>query len=308
MTDRPRFGVVGAGATGALIAASLADAGYAVTLIARGASLDHIRKNGIRITRPDGSEMVAHPDVAAAGERVEPVDVAIFSVKSYDTADAARALGPLVRDTGHVLCLQNGVENEQVLSQFVGEGRVIPGVLYVGAERTGPGAVACSTQPRVVFGRGKAEESAPIEGIEAALKDAGVTVELSDDILAAKWQKFIFNCGLNPLTATTGLKLGQILANEEGLDLFDRLIGEAIEAAEAESAPVGPETREKVMETARRMNISSSMAEDLAAGRPLELEAFCGYVRRLGGSHGVPTPVTGLFYRLLKLADTQRRA
>lgn len=316
MTDGLRFAVIGAGATGALLAACLTEAGIPVTLIARGASLDAIRADGIRITRPDGSERVVRPAalaapdeaaLAAPGEPAAPVDVAIFLVKSYDTANALGLARALIGQSGHVLCLQNGVENERLLAAELGSGRVIPGVLYVGAERLAPGAVSYSTPPRVVFGRGDADASAPIDGIEAALTAAGISVEKTADILAAKWQKFIFNCGLNPLTAVTGLRLGQILAVADGRELFDRLISEAIAAAAADGAPVDGETHDNVMETGRRMDISSSMAEDLAAGRPLELDAFCGFVRRLGGAHGVPTPVTDVFYRLLSLANTQRR-
>lgn len=306
MTDGLRFAVIGAGATGALLAACLAEAGVPVTLIARGDSLEAIRANGIRIIRPDGSESLVRPAaLAAPDEPVTPVDVAIFLVKSYDTAHALGLARALIGQSGYVLCLQNGVENERLLAAELGGARVIPGVLYVGAERVAPGVVSCSTTPRVVFGRGDADASAPIDGIEAALTAAGISVEKTADILAAKWQKFIFNCGLNPMTAATGLRLGQILAVADGRELFDGLISEAIAAAAADGAPVDGETHDKVMETGRRMDISSSMAEDLAAGRPLELDAFSGFVRRLGAAHGVPTPVTDVFYRLLHLTNTQ---
>ena len=124
------FAVVGAGATGALLAGRLADAGVPITLIARGESLRAVREDGIRLIGPDGKSRTARPPVVAApGEAVECVDVAIFLVKTYDTTEAARSLSPLVRDTGFVLCLQNGVENEEILARHVGESRVLPGVL-----------------------------------------------------------------------------------------------------------------------------------------------------------------------------------
>lgn len=308
MSSKLTFAVVGAGATGALMAGLLAEAGLRVTLIARGESLRAVREDGIRLIGPDGKSRTARPDtVAAPGEPVERADVTLFSVKTYDTTDAARALAPLVRDTGFVLCLQNGVENEEILALHVGESRVLPGVLYVGAERLGPGVVSYSIEPRIVFGRGSAAAEAPIDGIRDALNDANIAAEVDADILSAKWQKFIFNCGLNPLTAVTGQKLGTLFATEDGRKLFANLVDEAIGVAAAAGAPVGPTTRDNVIEIGRRMDISSSMAEDLAAGRPLELEAFCGYIRRLAARYGVATPVTDVFYRLLRAANTLGR-
>ncbi len=301
--------IFGAGATGALLAGRLAATGSRVTLIARGASLEAIRRDGIRIDGPADARIVATVDtVAAPGDPAPPADLLILMVKSYHTASAAPALSPLLAETGHVLCLQNGIDNEGIIGESVGPGRVMPGVLYVGCERTAPGVVACTTEPRIVFGRGSADDGAPVEATRAAFADAGIDCTVEPDILAAKWQKFLFNCGLNPLTALTGLRLGAILADADGRVLFEALVDEALAAAAAGGAPVDAGTRERVMETGRRMDISSSMAEDLAAGRPLELEAFSGYVRRLGAGHGMATPVTDDLYRLLKLAATARVA
>lgn len=305
MTEGPSFAIIGAGATGALLAARLTEAGHRVTVVARGDSLATIRENGIRVVRPDGSEFTARPHrVAAPGEDAGEADVTLFSVKTYDTEEVARTLA---HGSGYVLCLQNGIENEEILARQVGEGKVIPGVLYVGVERRAPGVVAYATEPRVVLGRGHADAGAPMEGIERAFAASGIDVEIEADIVAAKWRKFVFNCGLNPLTAVTGMKLGPILDDEEGARLFSALIGEAIAAGAAAGAPVGADTHDRVMETGRRMNISSSMAEDLAAGRRIELEAFSGYVRRLGRAHGVETPVTDVFYGLLRIIRAERQ-
>lgn len=305
VTEEVSFTIIGAGATGALLAARLTESGHRVTVVARGDSLTTIRENGIRVVRADGSEFTAHPHrVASPDEDAGETDVTIFLVKTYDTEKVARTLA---QGSGYVLCLQNGIENEEILARHVGEGRVIPGVLYVGVERRAPGVVAYAIEPRVVFGRGGADAGAPIEGMERAFAASGIDVEIEADIVAAKWQKFVFNCGLNPLTAVTGMKLGPILDDEEGTRLFSALIGEAIAAGAAVGAPVGANTHDKVMETGRRMNISSSMAEDLAAGRPTELEAFSGYVRRLGRTYGVDTPVTDVFYGLLRIISAGRQ-
>jgi len=106
---------------------------------------------------------------------------------------------------------------------------------------------------------------------------------------------------LNPLTALTGLRLGAIWADEGGRALALALLDEALAAGRAAGAPLFPDARERTLALAAVTDISSSMAEDLAAGRAIELDAFTGCVRRLGHAHGVPTPATDLVHTLLSL-------
>jgi 2-dehydropantoate 2-reductase len=211
----------------------------------------------------------------------------------------AKALGP----KGRVLCLQNGVHNEDILSRHLGRDRVMPGVLYIGSERTGAGSVSCSSPPRVVFGTQTPAALDLKEPVLAMFEKAGIECTFDPEILASKWQKFVFNCGLNPLTTLTGRRLGFLLARAQGERLFLGLIDEAIAAGRASGAPLHPNVRERVIEVAHRMDISSSMAEDLAAGRAIENDSFSGHVVRLGRTHGVPTPVTQVFYDILAMAD-----
>lgn len=153
MSDMLKMGVIGAGATGGYLAGRLAAGGIPVTLLARGRSLETIRSEGIRIEEPDGRSLRAYPaQVVAAGHVVDPVDVALFCVKSYDTEDASAVTGPLIGESGRVLCTQNGIENETVLVRRFGTERVMSGVFYIGAERVGPNIIRCTAPPRLVFG------------------------------------------------------------------------------------------------------------------------------------------------------------
>lgn len=310
MSHGIRIGVVGAGATGGYLAARLADKGIPVTLLARGSSLDAIRRDGIRIEGSDGKIICARPaHVVAAGEPIErPVDVAFFCVKSYDTDNAAAAAEPLIGGRGRVLCTQNGVENETVLIRHFGPTRVMAGVLYIGAERIAPNVIRCSADPRIVFGPTH-ETNAPLaQSLKAVFDELRIECRIDEDILESKWQKFLFNCGLNPLTALTRKKLAAILASTQGRRLFEALVDEAISVAKAYGAPLNGAARDNVMTVASRMDISSSMAEDLAHGRQIELEAFSGLVCRLGRDHAIPTPVTNIVYDLLATVESSVRA
>jgi 2-dehydropantoate 2-reductase len=299
--------VVGAGATGGYLAAQLAAAGVPVTVVARGESLERIGTTGIELRHPDGSTQLVRPERAVAPETpVPPSELVIFSVKTYDTEAASRLVGPLLAPDGHVLCLQNGVKNEELLAAACGADRVLSGVLYIGAQRTAPGVIACTSPPRVVVGPYAGSDLHASNEVQALMAKAGIDCTVEPNVRGAKWQKFLFNCGLNPLTAVTGERLGRLLADPATRDAFDLLVDEAAAVALAEGAPLAEDHRAAVNATAARMDISSSMAEDLAAGRPIELDAFSGYVIALGERNGVPTPATRLVHGILTALDSAR--
>jgi len=308
MSEINRVAVVGAGATGAYLAAQLSNAGVSVTLIARGSSLEQIRTHGIEVLDPVGNRYVARPArVLGMDEIDETVDLVLFCVKTYDTAAATVLIAPLLAGGGHVLCLQNGVKNEQILADAVGASRVLSGVLYIGSERTAPGAITCSSLPRLVVGPYKGGDQNASLGVRMLFAKAKIECVVEANVSASKWQKFLFNCGLNPLTAITGQRLGQLLSEPATADVFHTLVDEAAEVAIATGAPLRSDHKAKVGATAQRMDISSSMAEDLQAGRPIELDAFTGYVIMLGKRAGVPTPATKVVHGILTALDVSRR-
>lgn len=303
-----RVGIVGAGATGGYLAAALTDAGYHVTLLARGRSADVIRERGLIVHGLESHTFTAQPaEIVEPGDPVTPADVTLFCVKAYDTGTAVRAIGGLVGDNGAILCLQNGVANEDVLAGAYGPHRVMSGALYIGAERLEPGVVKRATPARIVFGpydRATASASAPFATeLRDMFRSAGISCDIDDDVHQAKWQKFVFNCGLNSLTALTRQRLGTIRQTASGRALYTALISEAIEAAQASGAPLPEDALARAESTADHMDISSSMAEDLEAGRPLEIAAFTGHVLRLAEEHHTDASVTQVVHSLLATMD-----
>ena len=310
MTNSKTVGVVGAGATGAYLAARLSRAGVQVTLLARGDSLERIRDHGIEVTDPDGDRWVARPTAVLPADDLSALerscDFVLFCVKGYDTEAAVALLDPLIGETGRVVCLQNGVKNEQILASAVDPARVLSGVLYIGSQRVAPGVIECSSPPRVIVGPYAGDDRGASEDVCDLFSAAGVECSVDPQVLAAKWQKFLFNCGLNPLTAITGQRMGQLLAVPAAAALFEALVGEAMTVATAAGAPLPNDAKDRVAATARRMDISSSMADDLEAGRAIELDAFTGYVIELGEANGVPTPSTRAAHGILAVLDTAR--
>ncbi|MEV4126447.1 2-dehydropantoate 2-reductase [Nocardia sp. NPDC049707] len=274
-------------------AAQLTKAGVPVTLIARDESLRQIREHGIVLEDACGERETIRPDHVLAAEDVDHrADLVLFCVKSYDTEAATESVRLLVKPDGHVLCLQNGVQNEQILADKLGPSHILSGVLYIGANRLGPGVIRCSAPPSLIVGPYVGADLAVSSEVQELFSSANIKAAVEPDVGASKWQKFLLNCGLNPLTAITKKRLGELLSHPATADVFDMLVGEAAAVALAAGAPLAPDHKARVDDTAARMDISSSMAEDLAAGRKIELDAFTGYVIQLGETHGVPTPAT----------------
>jgi Ketopantoate reductase PanE/ApbA C terminal len=132
------------------------------------------------------------------------------------------------------------------------------GVLYIGAERVAPGVIECSTDARITFGPYDGRTTEPMWApLQQMLTAAGVTCTIDEHIRAAKWQKFLFNCGLNPLTALTRRKLGSICAEPARQGLFEGLIDEAVSAVLASGGPWPPTrssrcSRRRARSTSRR--------------------------------------------------------
>ncbi|BAS27334.1 2-dehydropantoate 2-reductase [Limnochorda pilosa] len=300
-----RIGVVGVGAVGGFFGCLLSRAAAEVTLLARGAHLEAIRRDGLRVRSPlaadDGGEWVARPaatdDPALAG----PQDLILFAVKSYDTEEVARIMAPMVASETTILCLQNGVDNEAKLAALYGEDRVLPGVVYIGAERVAPGLIEHRARGEILFGEAAGGRSERVERIRQVLAAAGIQVHAVDDIRSAKWEKFLFNVGLNAFSALTGGTAARLVATPAARWVFETSLGEALAVARASGVDLGEDVIERLVRTASAMHVTSSMEQDLSHGRPLELDTFNGYVVREGRRLGLETPVNATLYGVMEV-------
>jgi 2-dehydropantoate 2-reductase len=144
--------IVGAGGVGGYFGAKLARAGVPVTLLARGAHLAAIQKDGLRVRSAVDGESVAPVTAVADVSGLPPADAVLFCVKSFDTETAAAAIRPAIGPGTAVVSLQNGVDNEETLERVLGPGHTVGGVAYVFATIESPGVIAHRFAGHVVFG------------------------------------------------------------------------------------------------------------------------------------------------------------
>lgn len=297
-----RVAVYGAGGIGAYFGGRLALAGVEVHLIARGAHLETLRRDRLRVHSTKGDFEIVLPATDDPGE-VGPVDFVLFTVKSRDTASAAAQLDPLLHPDTAVVTLQNGLGNVESIAAAVGSQHTMGGVAYLLSTITDPGVVVHSGGPAtLIFGELDGRRSDRAGRLLDAFHAAGVDATLSDEIWRAVWDKFVFICALSGMTAAVRLPIGDIRAVPESWQMFRDILREVAAVAAAEGVVLSDDAvdRHEAFAQSLEPGIFSSLHHDLTTGRPMELEALHGELVRRARNHAVGVPATEAVYAILR--------
>ena len=307
-----KVAVVGAGAVGSFYGAMLARAGHAVVLIGRPAHVDAIRRDGLRLEMAGKSESLtidASSEIAAA----HGADLVLVSVKSSDTEAVARELAPALARDAVVVSLQNGVENADVIARHV-PATVVPAVVYVATAMPAPGIVRHHGRGDLVVGpRTRAAARDPalagrLEAIASFFATAGVAVKVSADVVAELWSKLMVNCAYNAISALAQSSYGEMVALAPIRELQRTVVGEVVAVAAASGVELPLAAAVEAMERiAPAMPAQlSSTAQDLARGKPSEIDHLNGFVVRRGRELGIATPANQALHALVKLVESRQ--
>ena len=299
MTSQTRplsIAVMGAGSVGCYFGALLARAGHQVTLIGRPSHVQAIAQNGLRLQTATEDVQIA---IAASTDAVSVAgaDVVLFCVKSTDTEAAAAQIKPHLAPHAQVLSLQNGVDNDERLRKVLGVQPVAATVVYVATGMAGAGHVRH-------FGRGELVIAPCSLGDDIArqFSAAGIPTEVSDSVRAALWQKLIINCVYNALSALTQQPYGWLVAQTGAAAVMQDIAAECKAVASAEGVRLPAEVDAAVAAIARTMpGQLSSTAQDLARGKPTEIDHLNGYVVQRGLALGIATPANRMLQLLVQM-------
>ena len=304
-----KIAVVGAGAMGSLFGGLLADAGEDVTLIdVWKEHVDTINARGLRIKGISGDRTIEMTSTTDPG-KVGPVDLVIIFVKSYDTAEAARDALPMASDGTVFLSLQNGLGNIDKIAEAAGRHRIIRGVTAQGSTMMGPGEIYHAGEGPTVIGELNETSTERVRRIGKAFDHAGIHTEISSNIMGALWSKVLVNVGINPLTALTGLRNGELLDHREIRQVMKRAVEEAMMVAHSLGIEMEFDNPvEKVYEVAEATAANrSSMLQDVERRRRTEIDALNGAIVELGRRIGVDTPVNDTLVAAVKGLESVRR-
>ena len=308
-----RVAVLGAGAVGCFFGGMLARAGHRVTLIGRPVHVDAFRRTGLHF---EGLKFDEHVPVEASTEAsaVRGARLVLFCVKSTDTEPAAAQIAPFLEADAIVVNLQNGVDNTERIQGILQTARmpcpVIPAVVYVATEMAGPGHLKHHGRGDLVVGTlNKNFPDELNEKIKTWFEAAGVPVAISDNVAGELWAKLVVNCAYNALSAITQLPYGTMIEGAGIRETMRAVVEETLAVAQASGVRMAPDMLASVYRIAAAMPTQfSSTAQDLARGKPTEIDHLNGYVVRRGEALGIPTPANQVLHALVKLLESKPSA
>jgi 2-dehydropantoate 2-reductase len=280
-----KHAILGAGAIGGLVGTALASLGEDITLIARPESLAEYPKS-LTLERPSGT--ITAPARAAATLN-EPVDVLWVATRTFHLQSA---LESVKSSPALVVPLLNGLDHIEVLRERFGRDRVVPATIAVEAERIAPGRfvqrspfvrlnVAASGEPR-------------LGTLVVRLGEIGFTCQFMQNEQTLMWSKLCFLAPFALVTSASGKNKGEVFGDAEWKRKLDSAIAETCAVAKASGAEVDVVKLQAVFEN-MPPGMRSSMQKDVAAKRPLELDAIGGPIVRNGQRYGIDVPtIAGL--------------
>lgn len=299
-----KIAIFGTGGVGGYYGARLAAAGEDVHFIARGAHLNAIRTNGLRVNSANGGVHVQPAQATDDPADIGPVDLVMVAVKLYDTEAAAAACRALLGPETAVVSFQNGVTAADTLAGAVGAERVFGGLTYILATIEQPGIIAhVGEMARIRFGESDGTRTTRVQRFEKACLGAGIDAAISDDITVDLWTKFAFLAPVSGVTSLVRLPMGPVRADPDTRALLRSAMDEAVAVAHARGVRLPGDLAERHMAMVDGLpaTMGSSMLHDLTHGKRLELPWLSGTVARMGREAGVPTPTHDTIVTALKL-------
>lgn len=311
--------IVGAGAIGVWLADAFDRAGWPVAMLARGATLDALRNQGLTVSRA-GNTRHSRPRAGTAVE-LGAHDFVFLTVKAQILPQLAPTLVPLIGPSTVVVSGTNGIPwwffqdfggelNNRSLESVDPGGfqertfprqRTLGSVVHAAARVLAPARVEVIAVDRLLLGEPGGEITARLESLVGALRDGGINAQASKQIRREVWTKLWGNMNMNPLSALTRSATATMLGSAEVRELCAHMMREMQQCAARLDLRIDMSPEERIGITQRLGNFATSMLADLEAGRPLELAPQLGAVVEIAGLLGVPAPFSRSILGLARL-------
>jgi 2-dehydropantoate 2-reductase len=309
MGEVMRIAVFGAGSVGGYFGGRLAIAGEDVVFIARGAHLQAMRTQGLRVESLKGNFAISSVQATDNPAQVGPVDVVLVAVKAWQVSEAAQAIGPMVSPETCVVPLQNGLEAPAQVAAVVGPQHVLGGSCVISSAIAAPGCIRhVGLEPSVTFGEFDHRPSPRAERLREAFVRAEVSAVIPADIQVAIWDKFMA-IRFGPIGAVTRAPAGVLRSVPETRRLVEQACDETLAVARARGIALAEDSPAKTMAALDTIapGIIASLQRDIEGGRPSELDALTGALVRLGAEVGVATPLHAFLYHTLLPQELRAR-
>jgi 2-dehydropantoate 2-reductase len=300
--------VVGAGAIGAWIGDAFDRAGWSVSMLARGATLETLRASGLHVAQGEETR-TSRPRAGSAAE-LGVHDYVFLSVKAQLLPQLAPQLSPLIGPSTVVISGTNGipwwffhdfggplanrclksVDPDHSQEHAFPRERTLGSVVHASVRVASPANVRVVAADRFILGEPAGEVSPRVESVVNALRKGGINAQASESIRRDVWTKLWGNMSMNPLSALTRCGTSKMLANADVRELCVHMMDEMQRCAQRLNLGVTMSPAERIAVTQRLGDFKTSMLIDIQAGRALELDPQLGAVVEIARLLDIPTP------------------
>lgn len=317
-----KIAIIGAGAIGGYVGVKLALAGEDVTFIVRGANLDAISKNGVKLIMDDGTEHVAS-NVKATNDydKAGKQDIIVLAMKAHQLEAIADDLHKLIGPETVIVTMQNGipfwyfhkhggklagsrvhsVDPTGKITDKIPADKVIGCVVYPASELIAPGVIRHIEGDRFPVGELDGSSSDRVNAVSACFTNAGFKAPVLDNIRSEMWLKLWGNLTFNPISALSHSTLQDICQFPLTRELAAAMMTEAQTVANKLGIEFRVTLEKRIAGAEKVGKHKTSMLQDVEAGRDPEIDALVGSVVELGRLTETPTPHIDTVYSLVKL-------
>lgn len=233
-------------------------------------------------------------------------DLILIATKNNTMCNVLKNIENFVKQDTIIMSLLNGLQSEDMLSKKFGEDKILYSY-YIGHTSTRNGReVTHDGVYTTVFGnKDNTDYSKNVIKVKNFFDKAGIPYEIPTDMDYSRWWKFMFNVGYNQASSVLNAKYKYFQnckkVNELALKLMEEVVSVAVKEGVKNTEKLIPEAL-KALDT-MIPKASTSMLQDIEAGRLTEVDAFAGYIIKLGKKHNIATPYNSIVYDIIKALE-----
>ena len=300
--------VVGAGAIGGYFGGRLLEAKQDATFLVRPRRAAELAASGLVIRSVNGDVTVPHPPVVLAKDLHSAFDVILLSCKAYDLDGAMESLAPAVGEQTVILPLLNGMKHLDLLAQRFGSAHVLGGLCMISSTLEPGGIIAHQNNLDIlVFGERDGSRSPRAEAIAAEFGKAKFKPRLSENILHAMWEKWVFISSAAGITCLMRASVGDVVT-AGAADICLAMLDECVAIAASHGFPPSAESDKQNRRwlTYPGSTIMASMLRDIERQAPTEADHIIGDLLRRGEEKGITNPMLRVAYAHLRAYAARR--
>ena len=310
--DKRTYAILGTGALGGFYGAKLQKSGLEVHYLLK-SDYQQVSEQGLIIESKDGDFTLSQVNAYNNVDKMPQCDVVIVSLKTTQNQLLPDLLPPIVKDDGVVLVLQNGLGIEAEIAEIVSNVHVIGGLCFLCSNKVAPGHIHHLDYGQITLGEYKSNYQSTgitkkMQEVTADFENAGISIELLEDLLLGRWKKLVWNIPYNGLSVILDARTDELMTDIHTRQLVESLMWEVVAGAKSTGRTIPESFIQTMLDyTVKMKPYRTSMKIDFDEKRPLEIEAIFGNPLRKAAAEGVNLQQIRCLYQQLKFLDIRNR-